>query len=123
MVLQIRSSPKKVPLAASCRTCTTAILRLHTASTRPPDPHLAVCHPSLPATLPPSLRYDDLSHYVNERSAWLASLRDVIEEPWQAWELGQLLSSPDVAHGVTGGDIEGYRALDTDTLKEQLKAR
>lgn len=71
----------------------------------------------------PCDRYDDLSNYVNERSAWLGSLRDVIEEPWQAWELDQLLSSPDVSQGVAGGQLEGYRALDTATLKEQLKAR
>ena len=35
-------------------------------------------------------RYDDLSNYSNERSVFLANLRDAIETPWQAWELEQL---------------------------------
>ena len=35
-------------------------------------------------------RYDDLRNYTNERSIWLANLRDRIEEQWQAWELEQL---------------------------------
>ena len=35
-------------------------------------------------------RYDDLSNYSNERSIFLANLRDAIETPWQAWELEQL---------------------------------
>lgn len=34
--------------------------------------------------------YDDLRHYTNERSAYLRSIRDRIETPWQAWELAQL---------------------------------
>ena len=34
--------------------------------------------------------YDDLRNYTNERSIWLANLRDRIEEQWQAWELEQL---------------------------------
>lgn len=82
-----------------------------------PQPHVAVCCPEC------ACRYDDLSNYVNERSAWLGSLRESIEEPWQAWELGQLLSSPDVAQGVAGGDLGVYRSLQPDTLKQELKAR
>lgn len=35
-------------------------------------------------------RYDDLRNYSNDRSVYLAQLRDSIEEPWQAWELAQL---------------------------------
>jgi len=31
--------------------------------------------------------YDDLKHYKNERSTYLLSVRNKIEEPWQAWEL------------------------------------
>ncbi|MDX2096885.1 MAG: iron-containing redox enzyme family protein [Leptolyngbyaceae cyanobacterium bins.59] len=38
--------------------------------------------------------YDDLQSYENERSFYLQQLRNVIESPWQAWELAQL----DVAH-------------------------
>lgn len=68
-------------------------------------------------------RYDDLSNYVNERSLWVAKLRDTIEEPWQEWELGQLLASPDVAQGETGGSIDGYKGLSVQTLKEALKNR
>lgn len=71
----------------------------------------------------PCCRYDDLSNYVNERSLWLAKLRDTIEEPWQEWEMGQLLGSPDVAQGVAQGSIEGYRGLSAQTLKEALKQR
>ncbi len=38
--------------------------------------------------------YDDLSHYDNERSLYLQTIRNQIEAAWQAWELEQL----DVAH-------------------------
>jgi hypothetical protein len=34
--------------------------------------------------------FDDLSNYENERSLWLAALRDRVEAAWQAWELGQV---------------------------------
>jgi Iron-containing redox enzyme len=34
--------------------------------------------------------YDDLRHYDNERSHYLRSVRDRIEEPWQQWELAQI---------------------------------
>src|SRR5690242_15645916 len=34
--------------------------------------------------------YDDLSHYVNERSPYLHQVRDQIETAWQAWELAQI---------------------------------
>jgi hypothetical protein len=78
--------------------------------------------PCCPHTVCPS-RYDDLSNYVNERSLWLAKLRDTIEEPWQEWELAQLLASPDVAQGETGGSIEGYKGLSVQTLKEALRNR
>jgi hypothetical protein len=68
-------------------------------------------------------RYDDLSNYVNERSLWLMKLRDTIEEPWQEWEMGQLLASPDVAQGEAQGSLEGYKGLSVQTLKEALKSR
>lgn len=34
--------------------------------------------------------YDDLNHYTNERSIYLANIRDRIEAIWQAWELAQI---------------------------------
>ncbi len=45
-------------------------------------------------------RYDDLHNYSNERSLWLAALRDRIEEQWQAWELAQLGISIDKSISV-----------------------
>jgi hypothetical protein len=50
-------------------------------------------------------------------------LRDTIEEPWQEWEMGQLLASPDVAQGEAQGSLEGYKGLSVQTLKEALKSR
>ena len=35
-------------------------------------------------------RYDDLRNYSNERSIYLAKLRNMIEVPWQKWELEQV---------------------------------
>lgn len=35
-------------------------------------------------------RYDELRNYSNDRSIFLATLRDTIEAPWQSWELQQL---------------------------------
>lgn len=34
--------------------------------------------------------YDDLSNYTNERSLYIAGIRDRIETVWQAWELAQV---------------------------------
>src|SRR4028119_1415271 len=34
--------------------------------------------------------YDDLRRYNNERSHYLRSVRDRIEEPWQQWEIAQI---------------------------------
>ncbi|AFY82909.1 iron-containing redox enzyme family protein [Oscillatoria acuminata] len=34
--------------------------------------------------------YDDLRRYNNERSHYLRSMRDRIEEPWQQWEIAQI---------------------------------
>ncbi len=34
--------------------------------------------------------YDDLRHYVNERSPYLYKVRDQIETAWQEWELAQI---------------------------------
>jgi hypothetical protein len=43
--------------------------------------------------------YDDLRHYRNERSAYLRSVRDRIEDVWQRWEISQI-------------DTEALRAAD-----------
>lgn len=51
--------------------------------------------------------YDDLRHYINERSLYLAKIRDRIEEIWQQWEMAQL-------------DLESYKGLD---LKQALIER
>lgn len=89
---------------------------------RPPSPCCCRCtlHPTKPHHL---YRYDDLTNYTNERSLWLAKLRDTIEEPWQEWELGQLLASPDVAEGVSQGSIEGYRGLSVESLQDTFRSR
>lgn len=42
-------------------------------------------------------RYDNLRNYSNERSLYLAQLRDSIEEPWQQWELSHF-------------DVESYKS-------------
>lgn len=44
--------------------------------------------------------YDDLNHYVNERSPYLHKIRHQIETSWQAWELNKL-------------SVEAYKELDT----------
>ena len=48
-------------------------------------------------------RYDDLRNYSNERSIYLAQLRNSIEEPWQQWELGHF-------------DIEAYKSKNLDEV-------
>ena len=50
------------------------------------------------------LRYDDLKNYNNERSLYLAQLRDSIEGPWQAWELSQI-------------DVDALKALSLDEVR------
>jgi hypothetical protein len=51
--------------------------------------------------------YDDLSHYVNERSPYLHQIRDRIERVWQAWELSHF-------------DLDALKQLDA---KLALRAR
>jgi len=46
--------------------------------------------------------YDDLQHYKNERSTYLQSVRNKIEESWQAWELKSLKIS-----SLKEMDVEG----------------
>lgn len=54
--------------------------------------------------------FDDLRNYDNERSLWLAKIRDSIERPWQQWETAQL-------------DIEDYKSKSVDELKEMVRQR
>lgn len=44
-----------------------------------------------------------MKNYSNERSIYLAQLRDSIEAPWQAWELSQI-------------DVDALKALSTDEV-------
>lgn len=43
--------------------------------------------------------YDDLRHYANERSLYLQTIRNQIEQAWQQWELSQI-------------DVDALKALD-----------
>ena len=52
-------------------------------------------------------RYDDLRNYSNERSIYLAQLRNSIEEPWQQWELAHF-------------DIEAYKSKSLDEVVVSL---
>ncbi|KAK9830964.1 hypothetical protein WJX81_003304 [Elliptochloris bilobata] len=54
--------------------------------------------------------YDDLKNYSNERSLYLAQLRDSIEGPWQAWELSQI-------------DVDALKTLSTDEIKERIRSQ
>ncbi|MBV9385038.1 MAG: iron-containing redox enzyme family protein [Chroococcidiopsidaceae cyanobacterium CP_BM_ER_R8_30] len=49
--------------------------------------------------------YDDLRHYTNERSIYLRTVRDHIEEAWQQWELTHL-------------DVKAYQEMD---VKQTLR--
>jgi Iron-containing redox enzyme len=57
--------------------------------------------------------YKDLNEYTNERSLYVQSVRDRIEEPWQVWESAQLdfnvkdLSTNDIeAALIARGDVD-----------------
>ncbi|KAF8068326.1 hypothetical protein HT031_002013 [Scenedesmus sp. PABB004] len=76
--------------------------------------------------------YDDLAAYANERSLWLAALRESIEEPWQAWEAGQMADAAAAECERAGGPgdlaaplagAEAYRALTPEQIKQALRAR
>ncbi|MUG99544.1 iron-containing redox enzyme family protein [Scytonema sp. UIC 10036] len=54
--------------------------------------------------------YDDLRHYVNERSFYLHKIRDRIETAWQEWELSQL-------------DVKALRQLDVKSVQQALIER
>lgn len=52
--------------------------------------------------------YDDLRHYTNERSLYLRTVRDQIEEAWQEWEAAQL-------------DVAAYQGI--DDIRQALRDR
>lgn len=56
-----------------------------------------------------------MHNYVNERSPWLAALRDKIEASWQAFEL--------LALPVPNGLPPDYQKLSQQQIKEGLSAR
>jgi Iron-containing redox enzyme len=54
--------------------------------------------------------YDDLQHYENERSFYLQSVRNQIEEAWQSWEIKNF-------------DLQHYQQLDVQkALRERYQA-
>lgn len=52
--------------------------------------------------------FDDLENYSNDRSIYLAQLRDRIEEPWQAWELSHM-------------PVAEYKQLSPEQIKQRLQ--
>lgn len=75
-------------------------------------------------------RFDDLHNYVNERSAWLAQLRDRIEEPWQAWEQQQMAAAAALEKAEEGGSggaadtgVAAYQNMSLEEMKEGLRDR
>lgn len=54
--------------------------------------------------------YDDLRRYTNERSAYLRTVRDQIEDAWQQWELSQL-------------DVATVQQLNVEQVKQALLDR
>ena len=54
--------------------------------------------------------YDDLHHYINERSFYLQQIRNRIESVWQVWESQQL-------------DVAALRQLDLAAVKQALIER
>jgi hypothetical protein len=71
--------------------------------------------------------YDNLRRYTNERSAYLRSVRDRIETPWQQWELVQLdvaaLQKVDVKQALierSARDLDPPLSEDSRYLREQM---
>lgn len=54
--------------------------------------------------------YDDLRHYVNERSIYVYKVRDQIETAWQKWELSHV-------------DVAALQKLDVNKVKQALIER
>lgn len=76
-------------------------------------------------------RYDDLRNYENERSTWLATLRERIEAPWQAWEQQQMAEAAAAEAAAAAGEGQpsafvgaaAYQALSSEQMKEELQKR
>jgi len=74
--------------------------------------------------------YDDLRRYNNERSHYLRSVRDRIEEPWQQWEISQidvaaLQKLPDVKQALrdrAAADVDPPLTDLDRYLREQMTA-
>ncbi|MEG4443071.1 iron-containing redox enzyme family protein [Microcoleus sp. AT9_B5] len=74
--------------------------------------------------------YDDLRRYNNERSHYLRSVRDRIEEPWQQWETAQidvaaLQKLPDVKQALrdrAAADVDPPLTQTDRYLREQMTA-
>ncbi|WIA10760.1 hypothetical protein OEZ85_010929 [Tetradesmus obliquus] len=75
--------------------------------------------------------YDDLRNYENERSTWLATLRERIEAPWQAWEQQQMAEAAAAEAAAAAGEGQpsafvgaaAYQALSSEQMKEELQKR
>ena len=71
--------------------------------------------------------YDDLQNYTNERSLFLAAIRDRIETAWQSWELAQsdvsALQNEDVETGLNRrADLDLNPPLSSDArfMREEM---
>lgn len=71
--------------------------------------------------------YDDLRHYINERSPYLYKVRDQIETAWQEWELGQIdvaaLQQLDVKQALierAAKDLEPPLSEDSRYIREEM---
>ncbi|MBW4596098.1 MAG: iron-containing redox enzyme family protein [Brasilonema angustatum HA4187-MV1] len=71
--------------------------------------------------------YDDLRHYINERSPYLHKVRDQIETAWQEWELGQIdvaaLQQLDVKQALVergAYDLEPPLSEDSRYIREEM---
>jgi hypothetical protein len=87
--------------------------------------------------------FDDLKSYQNERSVWLSQLRELIEEPWQAWEQQQMMAAASGSglegpgqqqqklpqqrnqHGISVMPelMQQYQQMNLDQMKEGLRER
>jgi Iron-containing redox enzyme len=71
--------------------------------------------------------YDDLRNYNNERSLYLATVRDRIETDWQAWELSQMdvvaLQQVDVQQALTeraAADLNPPLSREDQFIREEM---
>ncbi|NJM70918.1 MAG: iron-containing redox enzyme family protein [Scytonema sp. RU_4_4] len=71
--------------------------------------------------------YDDLRHYINERSPYLHKVRNQIETAWQEWELGQIdvsaLQQLDVKQALierAAYDLDPSLSEDSRYIREEM---